>query len=91
MALRLARLDLIQIFCAVDDFYHEFERLCERAIPRLPCDGSLCDTASLPPTVVVPTHRRSQSYASNCLFPWQSASDGSRCGAMAAVVREGGS
>lgn len=39
MSLSLARLDLTQIFCDVDDFYREFERLCERAIPRLPCDG----------------------------------------------------
>lgn len=39
MSLSLARLDLTQIFCDVDDFYREFEQLCERAIPRLPCDG----------------------------------------------------
>ena len=39
MSLSLARLDLTQIFCDVDDFYREFERLCERAIPRLSCDG----------------------------------------------------
>jgi hypothetical protein len=39
MSLSLARLDLTQIFCDVDDFYREFERFCERAIPRLPCDG----------------------------------------------------
>jgi IS5 family transposase len=39
MSLSLARLDLTQIFCDVDDFYREFERFCERDIPRLPCDG----------------------------------------------------
>ncbi|MGB3200318.1 MAG: hypothetical protein WBA99_05420 [Nodosilinea sp.] len=39
MAWSLARLDLTQVFCDVDDFYREFERICERAIPRLPCDG----------------------------------------------------
>lgn len=39
MSLSLARLDLTQIFCDVDDFYREFERLCERDIPRLPGDG----------------------------------------------------
>lgn len=53
--------------------------------------GSFCDTASLPKTVVVPTHRRTENYGGSCLFPWQSARDGSRCGARAAVVREGGS
>lgn len=52
--------------------------------------GSFCDTASLGPTVVVPTHRRSENYSGNCLFPWQSASDGSQCGGRAAVVRAGG-
>ncbi|PSN13951.1 hypothetical protein C7293_13745 [filamentous cyanobacterium CCT1] len=52
--------------------------------------GSFCDTASIPDSIVVPVHRRSENYAGNCLFPWQSASDGSRCGARAAVVREGG-
>jgi hypothetical protein len=39
MSLSLARLDLTQIFCDVDDFYREFEQFCERTIPRLPCDG----------------------------------------------------
>ena len=39
MSLSLPRLDLTQIFCEVDDFYREFERLCERNIARLPCDG----------------------------------------------------
>jgi hypothetical protein len=39
MSLSLARLDLTQIFCDVDDFYREFERHCERNIARLPCDG----------------------------------------------------
>lgn len=39
MSLILSRLDLTQIFCDVDDFYQEFEWLCERAISRLPCDG----------------------------------------------------
>jgi len=39
MSLSLARLDLTQIFCDVDDFYREFERRCEREIPRLPCNG----------------------------------------------------
>lgn len=53
--------------------------------------GSFCNTASLEQTLVVPTHRRTENYGGNCLFPWQSASDGSRCGARAAVVREGGS
>ncbi|MEA5466551.1 hypothetical protein [Leptothoe sp. PORK10 BA2] len=28
-----------QICCDVDDFYREFERLCERDIARLPWDG----------------------------------------------------
>jgi hypothetical protein len=28
----LARLDLTQILCDVDDFYHDFERNCERDI-----------------------------------------------------------
>lgn len=39
MSLSVARHDLTQVFCDVDDFYREFERLCERDIPRLPCDG----------------------------------------------------
>lgn len=39
MSLSLARLDLTQVFCDVDDFYGEFEQFCERATPRLPCDG----------------------------------------------------
>lgn len=52
--------------------------------------GPTCNTASLEQTVVVPTHRRSENYPGNCMFPWQSASDGSRCGGRAAVVREGG-
>jgi hypothetical protein len=38
MSLSLARLDLTQIFCEVDDFYRAFERRCNHAIPRLPCD-----------------------------------------------------
>ncbi|MBE9160661.1 hypothetical protein IQ265_28130 [Nodosilinea sp. LEGE 06152] len=38
----------------------------------------------------MPPHRKWGSYAGSCLFPWQSASDGSRCGARAAVIREGG-
>ena len=39
MSLSLPRLDLTQIFCDVDDFYREFERFCERNIPRLPFDS----------------------------------------------------
>jgi len=39
MSLSLARLDLTQIFCDVDDFYREFEQFCERSVPRLPSDG----------------------------------------------------
>lgn len=38
MSLSLARLDLTQIFCDVDDFYRDFEHFCERATPRLPCN-----------------------------------------------------
>jgi hypothetical protein len=41
MSRSLARLDLTQIFCDVDDFYPEFERFCERAVPGLPGDGEL--------------------------------------------------
>ncbi|NEQ29862.1 MAG: hypothetical protein F6K04_02475 [Leptolyngbya sp. SIO4C5] len=29
-------------------------------------------------------------YSGNCLFPWQTAADGSRCGARAATIRAGG-
>ena len=39
MSISLARLDLTQIFCDVDDFYRDFERHCERDIHRLPWDG----------------------------------------------------
>jgi hypothetical protein len=39
MSLSLARLDLTQIFCDVDDFYRQLERLCELETARLPCDG----------------------------------------------------
>lgn len=39
MSLSLARLDLTQIFCDVDDFYCKFERLCERNSARLPYQG----------------------------------------------------
>lgn len=39
MSISLARLDLTQIFCDVDDFYRDFERNCDRDIARLPCDG----------------------------------------------------
>ena len=39
MLLSLARLDVTQIFCDVDDFYREFERRCEQAIALLPCEG----------------------------------------------------
>lgn len=39
MSLSLARLDLTQIFCEVDDFYREFEHQCNHPIPRLPSDG----------------------------------------------------
>jgi hypothetical protein len=34
----LARLDLTEIFCDVDDFYQRFNRMGE-AIPQLPYDG----------------------------------------------------
>jgi hypothetical protein len=34
----LARLDLTQIFCDVDNCYRDFERNCERDIHRLPWD-----------------------------------------------------
>ena len=39
MSLSLPRLDVTQLFCDVDDFYRDFERLCERNIARLPWDG----------------------------------------------------
>jgi hypothetical protein len=39
MSLSLARLDVTQIFCDVDDFYREFEQHCERDMAQLPCDG----------------------------------------------------
>ncbi|MGB3518703.1 MAG: hypothetical protein WBA43_19765 [Elainellaceae cyanobacterium] len=38
MTLSLARLDVTQIFCDVDDVYRELEQFCERDIARLPCD-----------------------------------------------------
>ncbi len=34
MSLSLARLDLTQIFCDVDDFYREFEQHCEQDMAR---------------------------------------------------------
>ncbi len=39
MSLSLARLDLTQIFCDVDDFYHQFEQRCDLETARLPWDG----------------------------------------------------
>lgn len=39
MSLNLARLDLTQIYCDVDDFYRQFERCCETYQARLPCEG----------------------------------------------------
>ena len=38
MSLSLARLDVTQIFCDVDDVYRELEQFCERDVARLPCD-----------------------------------------------------
>ena len=38
MSLSLARLDVTQIFCDVDDVYRELEQFCERDIARLPWD-----------------------------------------------------
>jgi hypothetical protein len=39
MSFSLSRLDLTTLFCDVDDFYSDFERYCERDIPKLAYDG----------------------------------------------------
>lgn|GEM_PF-5536544 len=38
----------------------------------------------------MPANSRWENYQGNCLFPWQLASNGSKCGRRAAVIRPGG-
>ncbi|HEY9877065.1 MAG TPA: hypothetical protein V6D29_01355 [Leptolyngbyaceae cyanobacterium] len=66
------------------------------------CNGDLLDSAqrmspgdkeTIQETLkAIPvTHQRMAGYTGSCMFPWQSASDGSQCGNRAALVRVGGS